>query len=205
MLLREEHPFPRARLVALAWLGIYLPSYALAYGMGNFLFLCNLGVFVTCLGLWRGSALLLSSQAVGVIVVDVVWTLDFLLRIVTGTHLVGGTEYMWDPQWPAFTRALSLYHAAMPVILVYALRRVGYDRRGWALQSAITVVAVVAGRLLGPEMNVNHAFVDPIFKRSWEPAVLHVAIVVGALVLVAYPLTHAVLSRWLPAAESRGG
>jgi hypothetical protein len=66
--------------------------------------------------------------------VSLVWTFDLLWRLLLGTHLTGGTAYMWDPQWPLFTRLLSLYHVAVPVVLVHALRRVGYDPRGYALQ-----------------------------------------------------------------------
>ena len=43
----DRHLFPRLRWLGLAWLVIYLPSYAAAYGFTNFLFLCNLGVMLT--------------------------------------------------------------------------------------------------------------------------------------------------------------
>jgi hypothetical protein len=187
--------FPVLRWLAVVWLGVYLPSYALAYGWANFLFLCNLGVFLLAAGLWSGSALLVSSQAIGVLVVDLAWTADLLSRLLTGRHWIGGTEYMWDPQWPLFTRLLSLYHAVTPLLIVHALRRLGYDPRAYWLQGAIAVVFVLVGRLLGPDANVNGAFLDPIFKRSWGPPPAHLAVVAGALVLLVYPLTHFALRR----------
>lgn len=192
--------FPILRWVGLAWLLVYVPSYAVAYGFANFLFLCNLTVFLVVAGLWAGSSLLLSSQAVALVALGAAWTLDLVSRLATGSHWIGGTEYMWDPQWPLPTRLLSLYHVAGPVLLIHALRRVGYDRRGLWLQSLIALVAVPLGRLVSPELNVNHAFVDPILKRAFEPAALHVAIIAGALVLVVYPLTAALLRRTLPPA-----
>jgi len=195
--------FPRLRWAALAWLAVYLPAYALAYGFANFLFLCNVSVILIAVGIWTCSRLLLSSQAVAVLIVGAVWTVDFSSRLLTGTHLIGGTEYMWEPRWPFFTRLLSLYHVVLPVLLVVVLRRIGYDRRGYLLQCAIAVVGISIGRLLGPEPNINHAFVDPILKRSWGGAVTHVAVVAGALVFVAYPLTHLLLVRLcLPPARS---
>jgi hypothetical protein len=81
----------------------------------------------------------------------------------------------------------------LPVLLVVVLRRIGYDRRGYLLQSAIALVAVSLGRLFGPEANINQAFVDPILKQTWGGAVTHVAVIVGALVLVVYPATHLLL------------
>jgi hypothetical protein len=179
-----------------------VPSYTEAYGPANFLLLCNLSVFITALGLWLGSSLLLSSQAVGLLVVSLVWNLDVLSRLLTGAHWIGGTEYMWDPRWPLATRLMSLYHVVAPLLIVYALGRVGYDRRGLPLQSAIAIVAILLGRLFGPAANLNHAFSDPILKRSFEPAALHLAIVIGVLVGALYPLTDAVLRRSLPARVS---
>jgi hypothetical protein len=196
--------FPVLRWVGLAWLAVYLPSYALTYGFANFLFLCNLAVFFIVAGLWAGSALLLSSQAVGVLVVSLVWTLDLSSRLLTGAHWIGGTEYMWDPRWPLFTRLLSLYHSATPFVLLYALRRIGYDRRGYPLQSAIAIAGVLAGRLLGAGANVNGAFLDPMFKRAWGPPAVHMAVVAGALVLGVYPLTHALLCRAFRPAPGSG-
>ena len=135
--------------------------------------------------------------------IDTVWTLDFLWRLLLGRHLIGGTEYMWDPRWPLCTRLLSLYHVVLPGLLLMALRRTGYDRRAYLLQSLIAVGAVIAGRLLGPRVNINYAFVDPILKRSWQPAALHLAVIAGTLVAVVYPLTHAAIARLYPAAPSR--
>lgn len=95
---------------------------------------------------------------------------------------------------------LSLYHTALLVVLPYALRRVGYERRGLWLQQGLALLLVPAGRLVSPGLNVNGAFVDPILGRSFEPAALHVAIIAGALVVVIYPLSALVLSRTLPRA-----
>jgi hypothetical protein len=191
----EGAAFPVLRFWALAWLAVYVPAYAIAYGFANFLFLCNLGVFLAVAGLWSGSALLVSSQAVGILAVSLVWTLDLASRLLTGEHWIGGTEYMWDPKWPLFTRLLSLYHVAVPVVLLYALWRLGYDRRAYALQSAIAIAGVLAGRLFGAEANINGAFLDPMFKRAWGPPPVHMAVVAATLVLGVYPLAHLLLSR----------
>jgi len=193
--------FPVLRWIALAWLAVYVPAYAVAYGFANFLFLCNLGVLLIAFGLWTGSALLLSSQAVGLLVVSAVWTLDLASRLLTGAHWIGVTEYMWDPRWPLFTRLLSLYHTATPFLLLYTLRRVGYDARAYLFQSALAVAGILVGRLFGPQANVNGAYVDPMFKRAWGPPPVHMAVVAATLVLGVYPLAHLVLRRAFRAAS----
>jgi hypothetical protein len=161
-------------------------------------------VFLSALGIWTRSRVLISSQAVATLLVGAAWTVDLVGRLASGRHLVGGTEYMWDPQWPLFTRLLSLYHAFLPLVLVHAARRVGYDARGYWLQSAIAVAGLSLGRLFGPALNINHAFVDPIFKRAWGGALTHVAAVAGALVLVAYPISHFALRALARAPRAAG-
>ncbi len=191
--------FPRLRWAAAAFLAVYGPAYALAYGPANFLFLCNLSVILVVVGIWTCNRLLLSSQAVAALLVGTAWTIDVSSRLLIGRHLIGATEYMWDPRWPLFTRLLSCYHVVLPPLLVLALRRIGYDGRGYWLQSAIVAVAVPVGRLLGPVANINYAYVEPLFKRTLGGPATHVAAVVGFLVLLAYPLTHLLLATLCPA------
>ena len=189
--------FPVARWCALAWLAVWCPAYWSFYGPVVFLNLCDIAVILTCIGLWRGSALLLSTQAVSSLVVDLGWMLDLAWRGFTGRHLLGNTEYMWDPAYPGWLRALSLFHVALPAILIWGLRRVGYDRRGPWLQLGIAALVLAASRALGASENANFAFTDPFFARSWGPAPVHLAVILGGLAVV-YALTDRTLRRIAP-------
>jgi hypothetical protein len=188
------------RWAAAAWLAVWVPAYWVHYGPLVFLNLCDIAVILTCVGLWRGSALLLSSQALSSLVIDAAWILDLAWRAASGRHLVGGTEYMWDPAYPAWLRALSLFHVLLPAALLWGLRRVGYDRRALAFQSALALAVLVASRAFAPELNVNFAHRDPIFGRSWGPAPVHLLAILGGLVLV-YWLTSLALRRAFPPAQ----
>jgi hypothetical protein len=188
------HPFPVARWVALAWLVFFVPYNCAAHGAWNLAFFCDVAVLLTCIGIWRPNALLLSSQALSSILIQCVWTLDLLLRLYTGWALVPGNTWMLNPEVPLFFRTVSLYHVVWPLLLLWCLSRVGYDRRALAWQGLIAVAALSVGRLAPAAMNVNCA--HDLFGHSWRPAWLHLAIVVGALVLLVYWPTHVVL-RWL--------
>jgi hypothetical protein len=193
--------FDRARWIALAWLAVWLTVYLWKYGWHVFLNLCDIAVILTCVGLWTGSALLLSSQALSSLVIDLTWDLDLAARALTGRHLVGGTEYMWDARWPLWLRLLSAFHIVLPPVLIWALRRAGYDRRAFFLQSAIAAVVLAASRItLGPEENQNFAWADPFFGRSWGPAPVHVGLTWAVLVTVVYGGTHLALARLMPRA-----
>lgn len=194
--------FPVMRWVALAWLAIWVPVYWHAWGWSNFLRVCDVAVILTCVGLWRGSALLLSSQAINAIVADLAWCADVGWRLVLGRHLVGGTEYMWDAKVALWVRLLSLFHVALPVVLVWALARVGYDRRGLALQAAIAAPLLVVSRFLSPALNLNYAFADPFFHRDWSPALLHLFLIFVGMMALTYLPAHWALTRMMPPAKS---
>jgi len=195
--------FPWLRWAGLLWLLVWVPAYWSVWGWPNFLHLCDVAVVLTCIGIWRGSAVLLSSQAVNSMFADLVWCLDVGWRILFGRHVLGGTEYMWDARFPLWVRLLSLFHVFLPVLLVWSLRRTGYDRRGWLLQSAIAAVLMVAARLFEPARNLNYAYRDPLFNRSWGPAPVHIAIMLLPLIGIIYWPTHLVLARFLPTARPR--
>lgn len=191
--------FPRLGWLGLLWLAVYLPVYASAYGARNFLFLCNIGVILTAIGLIARSRLLVSSQAVAAPVIALAWLLDAGWKLATGDFLYGATAYMWDPAFPLPARLLSLYHLAWPILLWAVLRRTGYDPRGLRLQVAIAAAAMIAARLAAPPSeNINFAWADPFLGRQFGPAWLHLAICWGVLSAVAYVPTHAALRRLFP-------
>ena len=201
--------FLRLRWAALAWLVVWAVVYERGYGWSNFLQLCDLAVILTCIGLWRGSPLLLGSQAVSSLVIDLAWDVDVAWRSVTGRHLIGGTEYMWDPRLPLGLRLLSLFHVVWPPLLWWALRRVGYDRRALLAQSALALVVLAASSVVMPEANINFARRDPFRGRSWGPPPVHMALTAAALIGLIYLPTDALLRRRmpppLPAVEGTGG
>ena len=197
--------FPRARWAALVWLLAWPPAYLWQYGWHVFLNLSDIAVALTCIGLWTGSRLLLSSQAVSSLAVDLAWSLDLVVRAIAGRHVVGGTEYMWDPNLPLWLRLLSLFHVWMPVALVWALRRVGYDRRGLMVQALIAFPVLIVSRLfLGPDENQNFAWRDPFTDRSWGPAAVHLGLTLAVLIGAIYWPTHALLARVFPRRAASG-
>ena len=126
------------------------------------------------------------------------WAVDVIARLASGRHLFGGTEYMFDARVPLPLRLLSLFHLFLPVVLVAALRRTGYDRRGLWLQLALMVPLMVASRLLAAGKNLNFALVDPLLHRQWGPVPLHLLAMLVGTALVAFLPTHLVLARVLP-------
>jgi hypothetical protein len=191
--------FPRLRWIALAWLMVWVPIYWHYWGGQTFLLLCDVSVVLGCLGLVSGDPLLISTQAVATPMVGMFWVTDLGWRLFLGRHLMGGTEYMWDARFPLWTRLASFFHVALPFVLIWALRRVGYDRRAWLAQSAIAAALLAASRLTDPARNLNFAFRDPLFHRSLGPAPVHLTVIFVVLVVVLYGPVHLALTRSFPA------
>jgi hypothetical protein len=194
--------FPILRWVALSWLVVWLPSYVWAWGWANLLHLCDMAVILGCVGIWWGSSLLISSQAVGSLAAGILWVLDVGWRLTTGRFLVGGTDYMWDARYPLWVRLLSCFHIGLPLALLWAMRKVGYDRHALALQAAIAVGLFVAARFLPQELNLNYAYRDPLFHRAWGPAPVHLAVIFFFAVVFLYWPTHLLLGWMFPLASA---
>jgi hypothetical protein len=189
------------RWTSLVWLLFWSAVYWRGWGLLNFLHFCDIAEILACIGFLTNNALLISSQAVASLFVDAAWLLDVAWTIVFGRHLIGGTEYFFDPSHPLWIRLLSLFHLALPILLLWALHRLGYDRRGLPLQLIIAFVAFVASRFAPPAQNINFAFTDPFFHRSFGPAPVHIAVVFLFMLLAVYLPTHLLLKRFFPAPQ----
>jgi hypothetical protein len=181
------------RFAAAAWLVVWIPAYWRTWGAQNFLHLCDVAVILVCAGLLTDSAILISSQAIGSLLVDLTWMLDAGFHLVRGRGLIGGADYLFDASYPLWVRLLTLFHVVMPLLLLWAIKRIGYDRRGMPLQCAIALLVFVASRFTAPAQNINYAFSDPFFHRTLGPALVHVLASWLFMVVVVYLPTHLAL------------
>ena len=177
------------------WLIVWAPLYWRQYGAQNFLFFCDIGNVLIGIGLWLESALVFSWAACGVLLFQALYIIDLLGTLVTGRHLIGGTEYMFDPHVSLAIRLLSLFHVATPPLLLWAIGRVGYDPRGWRLQALMTWIVVPINYLWRPEEDVNWA--RGLFFREQHivPGPLYVAAYLVVVTLAVYWPTNLLLSR----------
>ena len=183
-----------AKIAFTAWMAVWVTAYWSYYGPAQFLWICNIAIFIIAIGLWLESPLLLSSQAVSVLVIQLLWSVDFLGRLIAGFHLIGGTEYMFESSGPLAIRALSLYHLVVPVLLIWAVRRVGYDRRGWKLQSLLTWIILPVSYLVGdPERNLNWLWAPFGVSQTLMPPTLFLCLMMAVFPVALFWPTHLVL------------
>ena len=84
-----------AKIIVTAFLTVLLPVYWRAYGPTNFLWFCDAALILTVIGMWRESSLLISLCAVGILLPQCLWLVDFGGNLL-GFHLLGLTSYMFD-------------------------------------------------------------------------------------------------------------
>jgi hypothetical protein len=174
---------------------ILVPVYWKQYGPGNFLWFSDIALFVTAGALWLESSLLASTMAVSVVVLESIWIIDFLIGLIAGTSVIGLSAYMFDSKIPLSIRALSLFHVVLPILLLWLLYRLGYDRRALLAQTLLAwIILPLSYFLTNRTDNVNwiYGFGG---TQKWMPAPLYLVFLMIAFPLVLYFPTHLFLKR----------
>lgn len=207
-----------ARVGFTAFMAVLVPVYLWHYGPTNFLYFCDIALVLTLVGVWmrgewsgwgRG---LISMCAVGIVVPQALWLVDFVGHWV-GLRVVGMTDYMFDDKLPLFLRGLSLFHGWLPILLVYLVWRVGYDRRAvWWWTGLTWVVLPVCWLLMpapgeggpGEPVNINYVFGPSDEKaQTWMPGWVYFGLLMVRLPVLAYLPAHLVL-RWVGKKRATG-
>src|SRR5688572_4833848 len=89
---------------------LLVPVYWVQYGPGNFLWFSDIALLLTVPAVWLDNALLASMMTLAVGLLEVVWIVDFFVRLIAGVSVIGLSSYMFDPRISLFIRALSLFH-----------------------------------------------------------------------------------------------
>ena len=195
-----------AKVAGTAFLAVLVPVYLSTYGPTNFLWFCDAALILTVAGMWLESPLLISMCAVGILLPQCLWLADFGSHLL-GFHFLNLTGYMFDPHLSLFTRGLSLFHGWLPLLLVWLVFRLGYDKRAL---SAWTVSAAALGCVCyfftppagahlanaNTPININYLYgFNDLQPQHWINQNLYVILWLGALWLVAFLPTHLALRR----------
>lgn len=187
-----------------AFMAILVPFYWSTYGASNFLYFCDVALFLTLVGVWTENKLLISLPAVGILIPQFLWVIDFVGGIF-GMHPIGMTDYMFDNNIPLFARSLSLFHGWLPFLLLFLLYKVGYDKRAliswtivaWVLMIICYTVMPAPGTVLeniNAPVNINYVFgfSDDAAQQWMHPHAWFALLMLGLPGIFYYP-THKVL------------
>jgi hypothetical protein len=192
-----------------AFVGVLVPHYLRSYGPTNFLYYCDIALFMALAAVWSERPLWASMPAVGILLPQALWMID-LIGVSAGLPVTGMTAYMFDPGIPLFTRALSLFHFWLPLFLVWLVWRLGYDRRAfWAWTVLAWALMLVCYFLMpappapanNPNLPVNINYVYGLSDsgpQNWMPALVYLTLLMVGLPLCMFLPTHLLLSWIMP-------
>jgi hypothetical protein len=149
---------------------VLIPVYVYAYGVQNFLWFCDLALLMTVFALWTRNRLLLSMQAVSITVVQTLWIADYLSHYVVGYCPLGIAAYTFGTP-SKLLHFLTLFHAWLPLLLIWAVRRVGYDRRAWLYQTLLCWVVLTTCVFFTKQTPTDPDGVNWVF-RAWTDTLI---------------------------------
>ena len=190
------------KLAYTLFLCILVPIYLRDYGWTNFLYYCDVALLMTLVAVWREEPLWVSMPAVGILLPQAFWMLDFLGRCIE-LPFCTMTEYMFDPSRSRFTRGLSLFHFWLPIFLVWLLWRLGYDRRAVFRWSGLAWVLMLVCYFCMPApspditdrdlpVNINYVY-GMSGQQEWMHPLAYLGLLLVALPVCVYVPTHLVL------------
>lgn len=170
----EQNPRP-PRWLVLAWtalVAVIVPVYWVSAGPQNFLWFCDIALFLTLYGLWFNSPLPISMAAVSVLAIELVWAADLAVSLLSLGGYRGLTAYVFDPDIALGVRILSVvFHLALLAVLPYLLHRMGYAPRALRWQCGLTWLVLPLSRLAStPEQNLNWTWGLGRTAQDWIPA-----------------------------------
>jgi hypothetical protein len=180
-----------------------VPIYWRQYGPTNFLWFSDIALLALVPALWMENPLLVSMLAISVMFFEALWNIDFFFQLATGKSWIGLGAYMFDPKFPLFIRGLSGFHIVLPVLLLWAVHRLGYDQRAFLWQTIVALVVLPLSYLLSnPHENVNWVYGFGQNPQKILPAPLFVILLILLFPLVVYLPTHLLFAKIFRAAGS---
>src|SRR5574343_1086374 len=190
-----------AKLLITAYVAVLIPVYWITYGPTNFLFFCDMALMLTTIAMWRESPLLVSAAAVGILLPQLLWAVDFMSSLF-GIPMTGMTDYMFQASIPLHVRFLSLFHFWLPFLLLWLLSRTGYDRRGLPLWMVMAFISLYVSYFFMPPppaplqnpalpVNINYVYgFSDVQPQSWMPEPLWFVVLQLMLVFRIFLPTH---------------
>jgi hypothetical protein len=166
------------------------------YGWKNFLWFSDIAFIGAVPAMWLQSSALASVLTVAVLLPELLWNVDYALRLLLRRGITGLTDYMFEPERPLKLRALSLFHVPLPLVLLWMIAAYGYDA-DVGLPGAVLLAMVVLpwSRLVSaPDKNINWTYGFGARRAGW-PGWLYVAVLFLAFVLFVFVPTDWLLRR----------
>jgi len=179
------------------YVAFLVPAYWRYWGPRNFLWFSDVALIGMAPALWREDRRLTSMLALFAVLPEIPWNLGYFARLFTGREFFGLTHYMFDRKIPLWIRALSLFHVWLPLLLVWSVRRLGYDRRALGTGVLVGEAVLTASYVLAPpKENINWVYGPGEKPQKKISRSLYLCGVMLFFPLCIWWPMHRILARW---------
>ncbi|MCM2372887.1 hypothetical protein [Aporhodopirellula aestuarii] len=194
------------KLAFTAFMAVLVPYYWIEYGPTNFVYFCDIALFLTLAAVWTEKPILASMAAVGITLPQLLWQVDFLGNLMN-LPVTGMTGYMFNSEISMFARGLSFFHFWLPILLIGLVMKLGYDRRAfWAWTIVAWAAMLVSYHFLpvpgdalefaNQPRNVNYVYgMSSDAPQGHMPSWAWLSMMLIGLPIAIYLPTHATLLR----------
>ena len=172
---------------------VFMLIYWRRHGPRNFLWFSDVALIGAVPAMWLESGRISGTLACMVLLPELLWNVDYALRLVLRRRITGLTEYMFDPSLPRWLRGVSLFHVPLPVVLVWLVGAYGYPEESlWLAIVVGAAVLVLSAWLSTPEKNINWVHGLGRVQRTL-PRAVYLSLLYLAFVAVVFLPTHYLL------------
>lgn len=187
------------KLIYSLMLAVIIPVYWHKHGPANFLWFSDIALLAMLLALWLENALIASMMAVGVLPFEAMWLIDFL----TGGPM-GLADYMFGAgNMPVYLRVLSGFHFILPVVIIYSVYTLGYDKRALPAQIILALIILpLTYYFTVPSDNINWVYGLDGKQETMHPLLYLGLLMTGMPLLIHIPM-HYLLTKVMPSVRTQ--
>lgn len=177
----------------------FIVLYWRRYGPANFLWFSDIAFIGAAPAMWLESPLAAGLLACMVLLPEVLWNVDYVLRLLLRRRITGLTEYMFDPSIPLWLRGVSLFHVPLPLVLLWLVAAYGYPAMSLVVSVGVGGMVLILSFLCAtPEKNINWVY-GPARVQERLPRPVYLGLQYVALVALVFVPTHWLLGWLFPA------
>ena len=141
------------------FVAVLVPVYWKKWGPANFLWFSDVALFVMLSAVWLESGLLASMMGIAVLAPEIAWNISFFFQLLTGKRIFSLTDYMFDQSKSVFLRALSLFHVALPPLILWMIWKLGFEEKAIYYQILFGwFILFITYFFTDPAENINRVF-----------------------------------------------
>lgn len=168
-------------MISLGVLGIAVNIYLDFWR--NLIWLCNHMSIILGIAFLGRNRFWITAEMNLAMIPQLIWSIDFIGALLTGTFVFNSTQYMFSPEYNPFLYFLSLNHLFITPIALFGLYRLGGAVNALSGSAIHGIILWAASHLFVKDMNLN-CLITPCIPIAPEPYFLTLPILYAIMMVV---------------------